>query len=516
MINIKKIPSTPGCYLFKDADNKILYIGKAADLRKRVASYIQRSSSDQKTVALMQHVVSVDFIVTNTELEAFILENTLIKKHQPRYNINLKDAKTYAYIHITNEEYPRLLVARQKANEGKYFGPFVSAQERDYILAVLQKIFHLRTCKKLPKKVCLRYHINLCDAPCIQQISRDAYSQKIQHVKMILSGKITELIESLTKEMHQYAADQNFEQALQIRKQLEALRHLHQRQYVQRTVTYNEDVIHYQLKNGTVYLMMFNVDKGTLVNKQEYIFPETTDFFEEFLIQYYSENPIPSRVIVPVKLSATLHHFLETQKKKKVHIISPKKGAKKQLLDLVYKNIEFTFFGDSLKIEELKRQLNLPETPTVIECFDISHLQGTLMVGSMVQYRNGKPDKQNYRRFRIRTVDGVNDVAAIAEVINRRYHRLQQNMQEYPNLIIIDGGRGQLSSAYAELQKLEINIPIIALAKQYEEIYFPGKQQPIRLDKKDKALHFIQEIRDEAHRFALSYNRLLRKKKLKA
>jgi excinuclease ABC subunit C len=261
--------------------------------------------------------------------------------------------------------------------------------------------------------------------------------------------------------------------------------------------------------------MLFNIYNGILSTKSEFVFDFTPDFFEEFIVQYYSENPIPSEVIVPQKLSDSLAAFLIHKRKKKVRIVVPKNAAKKQLLDLVLKNIELTFFGDVSKVEELQRQLNLQETPQVIECFDISHLSGTSMVGSMVQYRNGKPDKTNYRRFRIRTVEGIDDVAAIAEVIRRRYTRLQQEHTALPQLIIVDGGIGQLNSAVRGLENIGLKLPVISIAKQFEEIYLPDSSQPLHLDKKEKALLFIREIRDEAHRFAIAYNRLLRKKELR-
>ncbi len=514
MIDVRRIPMTPGCYLFKDREKKIIYIGKAAQLQKRVNSYFTHQSTDSKTNAMMKHVESVDYIATDTEVEAFILENTLIKKHQPKYNINLKDAKTYAYLQISDEVFPRLLVARKKTETGKYFGPFVSAQERDYILQVLQKTYMLRTCKKLPKKACLRYHMHLCEAPCIGGISQEEYTKKIRHITYILQGKTKELIDSLKKEMKHYSLQQDFECALHIRNQLQAIYHLQERQNVQRHRHYNEDIIHYIPHKGTVYLMVFNVYRGTLTNKNEYSFRETQDYFEEFLIQYYSENPIPDLLILPVKITPAVQEFLENQKKKKLQVCIPKKGEKKQLLELVLKNIELTFFGDTLKVDELKKTLNLQETPNIIECFDVSHLQGTCMVGSMVQFRNGKPDKNNYRRFRIHTVQGVDDTAAIAEIVKRRYQRLKKESLPYPHLIIIDGGRGQLNNALAELKKLGITIPILSIAKQCEEIYLPTQPQPLHLDKKNKALQFIQEIRDEAHRFAITYNRLLRKKKM--
>lgn len=515
MFSITEFPETPGCYLFRDATQKILYVGKAKNLKKRLKSYLQKHQTDPKTRSLLRHVDSVSFIVTDTEVEALILENTLIKKHQPKYNINLKDAKTYAFIHLTDEEFPRLLIARQKQGDGKYFGPFVSALEQDHVLQFLTRTFALRTCKKLPKKACLRFHLKLCDAPCIGAISKEEYNKKIQNIRFVLLGRSKELIKKLTQEMTIQSQRYDFEKALVLRDQLTAIQHLQQHQNMQRQQTYDEDIINYLIRDEMVYLMVFNIYKGTLSTKNEFVFSHTPDFFEEFIVQYYSENHIPSEVIVPQKPSESLARFLSYKRKKKVRIIVPKKAAKKQLLDLVQKNIETTFFGDVAKVEALQRNLHLQELPTVIECFDISHLSGTSMVGSMVQFRNGKADKTNYRRFRIRTVEGIDDTAAIAEVVRRRYTRLQHQHESLPNLIIIDGGIGQLNSAVHELQALEIIIPIISIAKQFEEIYLPGAAEPICLQKKDKALLFIRQIRDEAHRFALAYNRLLRKKELR-
>lgn len=515
MVEIKTLPALPGCYLFRDVSNRIIYVGKAKDLRRRVRSYFQKPIHDPKTNALLKSIDSVDFIVTNTEVEAFILENTLIKKHQPKYNINLKDAKTYAFIERTDEPFPRLLVARKKTGAGHFYGPFVSAQERDYVLYFLNRTFHLRTCKKIPKKACLRYHLQLCDAPCIGHIYEQEYREKLSKVHLILTGKSTQLLQQLTQQMKQYSASMEFEKALQLRNQRDAIKHLQERQMMQRQHTTNEDVINHMVRDSTVYLMVFNIYKGTLSQKNEFVFSYHEDFLEEFLVQYYSEHPVPSEIIVPRKIDTSLSLFLQQQRHAHVRVQVPQKGTKKQLLDLVLKNIEITFFADVTKVEELQKRLQLQELPQVIECIDISHLSGTSMVGSLVQFRNGKPDKSNYRRFRIRTVEGIDDVAAIAEVVRRRYYRLQQEHTELPNLIIIDGGRGQLNSAMHELERLNVQVPVISLAKQFEEIYVPGRLFPIRLEKKEKALLYLQEIRDEAHRFALAYNRLLRKKKLR-
>jgi len=513
MHNIK-LPNSPGCYLFRDEKKTIIYVGKANNIRKRVASYFQKTPLDPKTQNLIRRISTIDYIATDTEVEAFILENTLIKQYQPKYNIDLKDAKTYAFIQVTDEEFPRLLIARKKTGPGKFYGPFVSAQERDYILQFLTKTFMIRTCNKMPKKPCLRYHIGLCSAPCAGYISKEDYQRYVSSAQLILAGKSPQLLKQLDQQMKEYSKKMVFEKALERRNQIEAIKHLAERQNVQRQQTYDEDIINYLVRDGIVYLMLFKIYKGTLTNKNEFVFDEHQDFFEEFLVQYYSENPIPARIIVPVPISEPVLDFLKKIRKKKVIAAVPKRGAEKQLIDLVLKNIELSFFGDLSKVEEVKTRLHLQELPKVIECFDISHLSGTSTVGSMVQFRNGKPDKNNYRRFKIRSVTGIDDVAAIAEVVRRRYTRLLQEQSSFPDLIIIDGGIGQLNKALRELENLGLKIPIIAIAKQFEEIYMPGVSMPLRLSKKEKALHYIQEIRDEAHRFALKYNRLLRKKEL--
>ena len=261
--------------------------------------------------------------------------------------------------------------------------------------------------------------------------------------------------------------------------------------------------------------MLFNIYKGTLVNKQEFEFEYQPEFFDEFILQYYSENPVPKELILPEDVGDSLLEFLQSKHESKVKVTIPKRGDKKKLLELVKRNIEVTFFGNIDKLDDLKNKLNLQETPHVIECFDISHLSGTSMVGSMVQFRSALPDKDNYRRYKIRTVDGVDDTSAISEVVARRYKRLILERRDFPNLIIIDGGQGQLNAALKSLSELDINIPIIAIAKKFEEIYIPGRKDPLKLDKSTKALKLIQQIRDEAHRFAIQYNRLLRSKELK-
>ncbi|KAF5428146.1 excinuclease ABC subunit C [Candidatus Methanophagaceae archaeon] len=508
------LPDNPGCYLFKDDSGRIIYVGKAKNLQKRVKSYFQNTDFDPKTAVMVQKIDSVDFIVTDTEVEALILENNLIKKNSPKYNIDLRDSKRYAYIKLTHEKFPRLLIARRRDATGRFFGPFVSATSRDYILAALKKTFQLRTCKRMPKKPCLRHQIDLCRAPCIGKIGSAEYSDRIRMVELILKGKTDELIKTKTRAMKDASDSLDFERALELRNQIAAIEKLKERQNMELTKRYDEDIINYIISNERVCLILFNIYKGTLENKQEFEFEHSDNFLEEFLVQYYSVNTVPNELILPEEVDESLHAFLKAKKGRKVAVKVPKIGEKKQLLDLVLKNIELVFFSDFEKLDDLKDAFQLPDTPVVIECFDISHFSGTSTVGSMVQFRNAKPDKSNYRRFRIKTVEGIDDTKAIAEVVRRRYTRLVKEESELPDLIIIDGGAGQLNSAILELKKLGLRVPVIAIAKKFEDVYMSGLTFPVRLDRRSKALKLIQQVRDEAHRFAVGYSRLLHKKEL--
>lgn len=507
------IPKKPGCYLFKDSSNKILYIGKAKNLKKRVKSYFNKAL-DQKTELLVQKAKDIEFFVTDTEVESLILENTLIKKHKPKYNINLKDSKKYAYIKLTNEQFPRLIVARKKTSKSKYFGPFVSASDRDYILEVLKKTFKIRTCKRLRKKACLRYHINLCDAPCIGKISEHEYNEQVDLAISVLNGDTKELIFQLEKKMENAAENQKYEKAKKYRDQIASLRYLEEKQKMDRNKKYDEDIINYTIKDSKVYLMVFGVHRGILENKKEFKFKHKQDFFEEFITQYYSENPIPKELILPKKVDPSIISYLTQKKGQKVIITVPKIGDKKKLLSLVKQNIEISFFRNTIALEKLKQELDLQQTPKVIECFDISHTGGTNITGAMVQFRNARPDKSNYRRFKIKTVDHSDDAGSIAEVVKRRYTRLLKEKRALPDLVVIDGGKPQLNAALKQMTQIGIRIPTIALAKKPEEIYFPGNPNPLKLKKSSKALKLLQRVRDEAHRFAISYHKLLRKKQL--
>lgn len=505
----------PGSYQFRDVNNRIIYVGKAKDLKKRVSSYFSKKDQDAKTKALVANIVSVDFIVTNSEKEALLLESTLVKKHLPKYNIDLKDSKRFAFIEITKEPYPRVILSRDKSSGGELFGPFTSGLERNLIIETINRHFQLRTCKRLPKRPCIRFHIGLCPAPCMGGISEAAYDVSLAKARLILRGETKELVDNLRAEMKQSSDAQDFERALILRDQIEALNTLEESQSMERKKRFDEDVIVFMVRDDQVFLLVFNIFRGTLNNKQEFVLDYSEDFLEEFITRFYEDNSIPKEIILRVALSRPLLDVLSEKCGSKVSAICPKQGEKRTLLELAEKNLEISFFGKSAKLERLRERLKLNATPNVIECFDISHLSGTSTVGSMAQFRGGIPYKSGYRRFRITTVESIDDFRSIAEVVRRRYARLTFEKAQMPDLIVIDGGKGQLGAALAELKKFNLRIPIISLAKRNEEIFAPGRPHPIILEKKDPALQLLQEIRDEAHRFAITYNRLLRSKKLK-
>ena len=425
---VNGLPLTSGVYLMKDAQGQVLYIGKAVSLRKRVQSYFRSTGGlVSKTDFLLQSVAAVDYIPTASEAEALILEAGLIKQYQPRFNIELRDDKSYPYIQITKEKFPLISVVRPqlKRSSGssptlketlvtdektasdewpaRYYGPYVNPKLIREALDIIRKIFHFRTCDPLPKKACLDFHMGICDAPCIQNISAEEYQKIVNHVCLILEGKKEELYRDLRKEMENFSRNNQFEAAAKVRDQLRAI--------------------------GALY-------------------SGTKD------INYYKEA------------------------------------------------------------EQLQRSLNLPRRPERIEAFDISNIMGDQAVGSMVAFLNGKPDKNNYRRFRIKEVEGIDDFRMMAEVVKRRYRRLKNERAIFPDLIVIDGGKGQLSAAVQELRFLELELPIISLAKREEEVFLPTRRGPVVLARDSLALQLLQKVRDEAHRFAVSYHRLLRKKNI--
>ena len=400
---INALPMTSGVYLMKDAQGRVLYIGKAVCLKKRVESYFRPSRGVvTKTDLLVPQIHDVGYIPTASEAEALILEASLIKQYQPKFNVELRDDKSYPFIQVTNEEFPRISVERPAfKKDSAYYGPYVNPKLIREALDIIRKIFHFRTCDPFPNKACLDFHIGLCDAPCIQNIGAQEYHKIVRNVCLILEGKKDELYRGLRNEMEALVKDRRFEEAAKVRDQIRAM--------------------------------------GAL----------------------YSGSP-------------DLNYYKEA--------------------------------------EQLKRALGLPRHPERVEAFDISNILGQQAVGSMVSFFNGKPDKNNYRRFRIREVKGIDDFQMIAEVVKRRYRRLKEERAIFPDLILIDGGKGQLSAALSELKALEVDIPIIALAKREEEIFVPAKRNPLRLTRDSLGLQLLQRVRDEAHRFAVAYHRTLRRK----
>jgi excinuclease ABC subunit C len=499
---LENLPLIPGCYLFSNNAGEVIYVGKAKQLRKRVGSYFANKNHDTKTGMLVSEIATIDFIATRNEVEALLLENSLIKKHYPKYNIDLKDAQKYSYIHlVTSNTLPFIEVDRGKTSgSGEYYGPFVSGFYRKTVMDVLSRTFKILTRKPSPRMKKL--------------IDPAAYRERVLKARKILRGEVDELIEELNAEREAASKRTFYEYARTLTNQIEALKSMKEKQIVESTRAFDANIFNYSVSADTAYLLVFSIRKGVLEGKQEYVLPYSEGFLDEFLLRYYDNAPIPQEVIVPHKVDEALADYLTKIKRRRVRVIIPEKGDRKELLELVMKNVQNTYFYGKERLAALKEALDLPKTPLVMECFDISHLSGTGTVASMVQFREGIPDKTNYRKYKIRAPIENDDYIAMQEVIQRRYSRVKRGEIKAPDLIIVDGGKGQLSSAVAVLKSLDMKIPIISLAKKLEEIYTPAGKEPIRLPKTNKGLQLLQAIRDEAHRFAITYQKLIRSKGL--
>jgi excinuclease ABC subunit C len=421
-IKSKKIPTSSGCYLYKK-DKKVIYVGKAKNLKKRVLSYFYKKDYDIKTRALVADIEDVEFFQTNTEVEALLLENNLIKKYKPKYNVMLKDSKGYSYILITNEKFPRLLTARNKKRKGEYFGPFISGNYRKELIHLLKKTYKLRTCRVLPKRACLRFQINLCDAPCINNISKEEYDKKINSIREILKGKDKQVRKSLEKEMQTYSLNQEYEKAMVVKDRIDAINYLSDRQLIENENFINEDLINFmKISDKKVKIVVFELRSGILKDNDEYELDYTENFFDDFVKAYYNiKEKIPNVIYLPTVLhDKEIEKYLSDLKEKKVELKIPKKGVKLGLLKLAKDNIKIMLNKKEIQKLQLKDNLKLDKLPSTIECFDISHTQGSEVVASMVHFKDGNPDKSNYRRFKIKTVVGVDDFRAMAEVVNRR------------------------------------------------------------------------------------------------
>ncbi len=531
---LARLPDRPGVYIYRDAKAQVLYVGKAASLRSRVRSYFQESRPrDPKTDALVRQIRDLEYIVTDNELEALMLEANLVRKHRPRYNIILRDDKHYPFLKLTtNEDFPRLLVARRVQDDGAvYYGPFYPATAMRETLRLTRQLFPLRTCSiaidgRL-ERPCIQYAIHRCNAPCTGWETREGYAKTVRDVRGFLEGKDEDLALRLTKEMEVAAADQKFERAAMLRDQIQSLNKVRERQKIISTEEVDQDVIGVVRQGNDACVELFFVRRGRLVGQEPFFFDKVAgwsdgEILSAFVRQFYGKAVTPApELLVSEELpeAALTAEWLGGLARRRVQILAPQRGARREFVAMAEENAALALQNHLLSrddrqqvvLEELRRALNLPGAPNRIEGYDISHVQGTEQVGSLVVWENGGMKKDDYKRFRIRTVTGADDFASLGEVLTRRFAKALEQGTPLPDLVLIDGGRGQLNVGLKVLQDLGLDyLPVIALAKQQEEVYVGESLHPLVLDPTSPALHTLQKIRDEAHRFAVTYHKKLR------
>jgi len=508
----------------KDVDSKIIYIGKAKNLKNRVRSYFLKNQN-YKTQKLVEKISEIEFVLTDNESEAFLLESNMIKQYRPMFNIELKDQQRYTYLRITDEHYPRLLVARRTRSgkflgDGKVFGPFTSGSSKLLSIGSLRKTFKIRICKRLPKKACLEYHLGNCEAPCEFAHAQTDYKKHVAALEAILRGKdLGAFTKNLEQEMSLASKSLQFERAQEIKDTLQRLGSLKTRQKMESATGSDEEYFGIVSSDQTIHIMTFKKINGVIRDSNKYSFDLIGDnTFTNFLYQYYTTNQIPPFIItnqIPED-----HVLLEQMFAKTagfpVRIISPKSGKRREMLDLIMRNIALVqSSGAEPGLVELKERLALPKIPKIIECFDISNHGTSYAVGSMSRFVNGRPDKSGYRKFKIKTIRGQDDFAMINEIVKRRYFRLDNESAQMPDLILVDGGRGQLGAAMSALESMAIRIPCASLAKENEEVFLPSQKEPVIIPRQNQSLKILQYARDEAHRFGVAYNRSLRMPKSK-
>lgn len=540
---LDNLPRASGVYLMKNKAGEIIYVGKAKSLRKRVRSYFQKSRNHSfKTEALVKRIADIDYIITDSEVEALILEATMIKKHNPKFNIRLKDDKTYPYIKITtNEDYPRVFKTRIVKKDGaRYFGPYTDVNAVHKTLKLLRDLFPLRDCKKnisrkeKKDRACLNYHIEKCLGPCVNNVDVEEYRSMVDEVCLFLKGKQQDLIEELKEEMEQAADRQEFEQAAELRDQIKAIKKVTENQKVVSSDFADQDVIATSHQDDLACVQVMAVRNGRLVGEEDFIMegtsPEAIDeTLTAFLKQYYmNTNYIPQEILLEIEIEdkEIMEDWLNEKRGSRVYLKTPQRGAKHQLINMAQRNAKYNLKDYLIKseyksrkplkaVKELQTYLDLEEPPVRIEGFDISNIQGTDPVASLVVFENGTAQKGDYRRFKIKTVEGPDDFAMMQEVVNRRYSRLLKEDKKLPDLILIDGGKGQLNAVLEVLHKLSIdNQPVIGLAKKEEEVFVEGESEPVILPGDSEALYLLQRVRDEAHRFAVNYHRKLRSRRV--
>jgi excinuclease ABC subunit C len=517
-------PELPGVYIMRDKDNNVLYVGKAKVLQNRLRSYL--NPENPRIRDMVSYVDQVDYIITSSEMEALILENNLIKQYKPPYNIRLRDDKTYPYILVTRERYPTLTVTRRMEEEGEYFGPYTSTQALRAVIHVIRRRFKIRSCKGDPSRfrnACLNYHIGLCSAPCINDSEsfRRQYLESVKEAVRVLNGDSKEIIDSLKEEMFQMAAEMNFEKAALLRDQIWALEKVTEKQYAVSDRRIDADIFAlFSVKSKYTVVVLF-VRRGILIGLEDFDIenPGEEDILGAFVTAFYRNgNPAPSLILVnqEIKDKQLIEEWLTSRSQKRVEIKYPKRGDLKKLLDIAEKNAMERFSQKVVNIDDplksLQEILGLSKVPEVIEGYDISNIRGKTAVGSMVVFRNGLPDKSSYRKFRIKTVEGPNDYAMLQEVI---WRRLDNEDWGLPDLMLIDGGLGQVGAVKEVLDSKGLDIPVIGLAKREEVIWFPEGNN-LRLSRRSQALKLLQKIRDEAHRFAVKYHHQLREKELES
>lgn len=541
---LKLLPSLPGCYIYYNAEGEVIYVGKAKILKRRVMSYFNRKHDSVKVNVLVSQIERMEYIITNTEVEALILESHLIKKYKPKYNILLKDDKKYPYFLITDEDFPRITIVRKKnlnPEKGRYYGPYTDIRAMHATLDFLKKIFPLKQCKtpKFKDRPCLYYHIGRCMAPCQNKVSSEEYKNLVKQAELFLSGKQSELMKQLKEQMQKYSDSLQFEKAAKFRDSYNDLaKTLEKQKVVYENTKLNEDVISLMADEGIFAIVILMIREGRLIDKKDFVYDveedDRTEFFATFFKEYYSTLKLdyPDR-IVSNELEAVgekelYEEWLEILSQKKVKISYGKSAQGKELQMLADKNSKVVL--DNAKIKKmasiyddfneigsyLAEKLQLKNFPHRMECYDISHIQGTNTVASMVVFENGVKKSSEYRKFKLKSTEGKpDDFLSMKEVLTRRLSRLGEPKWEKPDLMIIDGGKGQLSSVMQIIEELGVkDIDVVSLAKKHEEVFLPRQSEPVILPRNSSALFLFQRIRDEAHRFAITYHRKLRSKSM--
>ena len=520
------LPDKPGVYIMRNIDDDVIYVGKAKSLIKRVKSYFSKSELPLKTKLLMSHFHNLEYIITDTEKEALILESNLIKKYKPKYNIRLKDDKRYPYIKITNEKYPRILITRNVRDDGAfYYGPFTDVGSVRRMVKSLKAIFKIRACRKMDGP-CLNYQIHLCSAPCGDKISKKSYNDIVEKINLFFEGKYNKIIDMLNEMMIEAAQNHEFEKAAVLRDQILSVDSILEKQKIEFDRGLEQDVIACSYDEKLACVVIFSIRDGKIIGKDDFLMSGTEGTLPDkilsaFLKQYYmSPRHVPSEIIIQYKPDEKdlIEEWLSSNQEYEVTLRTPKNVTETRLVQMVAKNAEIIKNQEKEVrniLLDLQRYIKLPKIPRHIECFDISNISGKHAVGSMVVFEDGMPKKSKYRKFKI-DIPGPDDYAMMRDVLNRRYSKVALGEDKKPDLIIVDGGKGQLNVAVDVLGSLALeNIPVIGLAKEFEHVFVPNISTPIILPRNSEALHLLQRIRDEAHRFAVTYHKKLRSRELK-